>query len=357
MATGRVRMAIALILSLLLLYWALHDVDLAGVLARVRGVRVWPLLGAALLITAAHFPIRVMRWRHLLRPEGAVLPFTPLFHATAVGTLMNYLLPVRMGELIRAYAARELTASSFSTALGSILTERVVDGIATCVMLFAAIAIGGFHNDIVVGSWTVGRVAAVASLVFGLAFVALFGIAFLPTRLRVAGRRLFGGRRGDSKWVSARSIIRGLIAGLDSLRSFERSVAAAAWSLLLWSVSACGVWLGLHAFGISVPLTLAVTLQALVALAIALPSAPGFVGPFEAAAKAALSLGAIDSTQALGFSLPFHIVAFFVPVTILGLWSLSRTGMRLTQLGAGAAKAAEEATQLSGRSQSAGRVP
>lgn len=347
MPSSRARSVIGLVLACFLLLWALHDVDFAQVLARVRGVRALPLLAAITLITFAHFPIRVIRWRHLLRPEGATLPFWPLFHATAIGTLMNYILPARLGEVGRAYAARELTTSSFSTAIGSLLTERVVDGIATCVMLFAAIAIGGYQNQIAVGTWTIGRVAAVASVAFGLALLVLLGSVFWPKSVKLVRGRLLLAEGRETRVAKARAMIRGVVAGFDSLRSVERSVAVAVWTALLWIVSACGIWLGLHAFGLAVPLPLALTLQALISLAIALPSSPGFVGPFEAAARAALSLGAIDSTQALGFSLPFHVVALFLPVTVIGVWSLSRTGMQLTRLETRAATAAGEGMQRS----------
>jgi uncharacterized protein (TIRG00374 family) len=323
-----------LAIALLLLYWALHDVDLHEVLVRIRGVRAWPLVGAVALITTAHFPIRVLRWRQILRPEGRTLAFAPLFHATAAGTLMNYLLPARLGELVRAYAVRELTASPFSTALGSLVTERVMDGLATCVLFLAAVAIGGFQNEIAVGSWTVGGLAAVAAGVFGAAFLTLVIAASRPRGLAPLVSRLLAGGRPDGPIASARTMLRGMIAGLDSLRNPDRAVAVAFWTVVLWCLSASGVWLGLRAFGILVPVTVAVALQALVALAIVIPSSPGFVGPFQAAARIALSLGGIDATRAIAFSLPFHLIAYFVPVTVIGLWSLSRTGMRVAQLGA-----------------------
>jgi uncharacterized protein (TIRG00374 family) len=327
-------------IALLLLYWALHDVDLREVLVRIRNVRAWPLLGAVALITTAHFPIRVLRWRQILRPERRTLGFAPLFHATAAGTLMNYLLPARMGEFVRAYAIRELTASPFSTALGSLVTERVMDGFATCLLLLAAVGIGGFQNEIAVGSWTVGGVAAVAGGIFGAALLALVIVASRPRALAPLVSRLMGGREAEGPMASARAVLGGMIAGLDSLRSPDRAVAVALWTLVLWCLSAGGVWLGLRAFGIVVPLTVAVALQALVALAIVIPSSPGFVGPFQAAARIALSLGGIDATQAIAFSLPFHVIAYFLPVTVIGLWSLSRTGMRVAQLGARAREGA-----------------
>jgi uncharacterized protein (TIRG00374 family) len=328
-----VRGVLPVLIALLLLSWALHDVELGRVLEQVRDVRILPLVVAVVLITIGHFPIRVIRWRVILRPQGRTLAFTPLFHATASGTLMNYLLPARLGELVRAYAARELTTSPFSTAIGSLMAERVVDGFAMCLLLFGAIAVGGFQNAVAVGTWTVGRVALVAGGVFGLGMLALVLLALRPRHLRSVAGRLLGDGDAGSWMTSVRGTIRGIVAGLDALRSVNRTVGIVFWTLVLWSLSACGIWVGLRAFGIVVPLTVAALLQALVALAIALPSAPGFVGPFQAAARVALSLGGIDATQAIAFSLPFHVIAFFVPVTVIGVWSLSRTGMRFAQLG------------------------
>jgi hypothetical protein len=104
------------------------------------------------------------------------------------------------------------------------------------------------------------------------------------------------------------------------------------WSAVLWGVNALSIWLGLIAFDISVPWTAAIIVQALLGLAVALPSSPGFFGPFEAAGKASLALYGVDASRALAFSAPYHLFAFFVPVMLVGLWSLSRTGLRLSKL-------------------------
>ena len=98
------------------------------------------------------FPLRTVRWQYLLRLEGERLPFIPLWHATAIGFMSTNLLPARTGELARAYAAKRLTGTKFTAAVGSIAVERVFDGITLVAMLAIAMWAGGFSGDTAVGA-------------------------------------------------------------------------------------------------------------------------------------------------------------------------------------------------------------
>jgi hypothetical protein len=49
-------------------------------------------------------------------------------------------------------------------------------------------------------------------------------------------------------------------------------------------------------------------------------------------AKATLLLYAIDATVATSYAFGYHLFTF-VPITLLGLWSLTRARLHLTDLG------------------------
>lgn len=315
---------------MLLLWWTLHDIALRDVLSHVRRARPLPLLSTMVLATVT-FPLRTIRWRQLLRLNGAQLPLLPLWHATAIGFMANNLLPARAGEVARAYAARRLTGVRFSAAVGSVAIERLLDGLVLVALLLGGMGWGGFARDTTVGGVYLTRVAAIAALVFVPALGAAFGIVHWP------GPALRGARWALERLLPARwaarllGMLEGVLAGLDALKSPRRLTLVILWSLVLWSVSAASFWTGFVALGLSVPASGAMVLQGLIAFGVAIPSSPGFFGPFEAVTRACLSLYGVTPAAAVSYAVAYHI-AVFVPISVLGLWSLTRAHLHLADL-------------------------
>jgi uncharacterized protein (TIRG00374 family) len=119
------------------------------------------------------------------------------------------------------------------------------------------------------------------------------------------------------------SLIEGIRQGLVVLRDPGRLVGVLVWSLVLWLVNALAFYVGFLSFDIPVAYTGALLLQALLAAGISIPSTPGFFGPFEAVIVAVLALYGIPRDLALSYALAFHLTTF-VPITLLGLWSVTR---------------------------------
>src|SRR5207253_1523474 len=78
-----------------------------------------------------------------------------------------------------------------------------------------------------------------------------------------------------------------------------------------------------RAFGLAVPPEGALLLQGIIGFGVALPASPGFLGVFEAATRVTLAIYGIDATRAVSYALAYH-VSTFLPITLLGLYSLSR---------------------------------
>jgi uncharacterized protein (TIRG00374 family) len=121
------------------------------------------------------------------------------------------------------------------------------------------------------------------------------------------------------------------MAGLDALRSPTRFAAVVGWSLAVWLTYAASFWLCFKAFAIDIPATSTFLLQALIGFGVAIPSTPGFFGPFEAMTRATLSLYGVDVSKAVSYAVAYHIGSF-IPISILGLWSLSRSRLHLADL-------------------------
>jgi uncharacterized protein (TIRG00374 family) len=120
------------------------------------------------------------------------------------------------------------------------------------------------------------------------------------------------------------SLIEGVRQGLVVLRTPGRLAGVVLWSLILWLVNALAFYIGFGAFDIPVSYYGALLLQGLLILGISIPSTPGFFGPFEAVIVAVLALYGVPNDVAFSYAISFHLTSF-VPITLLGLWSMTRT--------------------------------
>ena len=107
--------------------------------------------------------------------------------------------------------------------------------------------------------------------------------------------------------------------GLSVLKTPGHFVAVFGWTLAHWLVQPLAFWLAFRAVGVQVPLAATLVVQGIIVILVALPSAPGFFGPFELGASIGLSLYGIGQSQAATWALLFHI-ASFIPITLIGAY-------------------------------------
>jgi uncharacterized protein (TIRG00374 family) len=299
-------------------------------MAEVSRARAIPLLLAVAVATAT-FPIRMLRWRLLLRAaDGSPLPAAPLWHAVAIGFMANNLLPFRAGELVRCYAAARLTGERLTAAISSVAVERVFDGLTVVALLSLALFAADLPSSLVVGgvSVSIARAAWIAGLVSAAALVMALAVVLAPERAEALIRRVLPAGRVTERLVA---LIDGFRHGLATLRSPGRLAGVVAWSVVLWLVNAASFWIAFAAFDLPVGFAGALLLQGLLVFGIAVPSTPGYVGVFEAVIGAVLLLYGVPASRGAAYALVYHATTF-LPIILLGAWSLLRTGLSLGEM-------------------------
>jgi hypothetical protein len=304
-----------------LLAWALRGVSAEAVLGHLAGARPGPL-AAAVIVATLTFPLRLIRWRLLLRDErGTRYPSGPLWHAIALGFTANNLLPLRAGELIRSYSAARLTGARFTTVISSVAVERIFDALTVVALLTFALLTSDLPSSVTVAGTSVTQLARAGGLASMVALLLAILVVAAPLGAEKLVRRLLPSTRLADRVVD---LIEGFRQGLAVLRSPARLAGVIFWSLVLWLVNAYAFYLGFAAFDIPVSYVGALLLQGLLVLGISVPSTPGFFGPFEAVIVAVLALYGVPGSLAFSYAIAFHITTL-VPITLLGLWSLART--------------------------------
>ncbi len=319
--------------SVALLWWVFRGEDLGAIVAEVAAADGWWLLASVLVATSGYL-VRALRWRVLLAPLRPRTGLRARFAATSIGFMVNNLLPARAGEFARAWSLARMEGMRTAACLASLAVERLFDGMAVVALLVVSMSLPGFRADAELAGEQVGGalgwfLAALAILLLGATLVLA-----RPELARTAARPL-ASRLPGAAGRRALSILDELIEGLGALRSPALVVRAAAWSLGFWLWHSASFWLGFRAFDIDAGYADALFLNGITALAVALPSAPGFFGPFEAAVRVALvDVLGLGERPTLAFAAGYH-VAVFVPVTVIGLWYFWRMGFSFREIGPG----------------------
>lgn len=319
--------ALGVTVSGVLLWWAMRGVDLRGALDAARSASLpWLLVGVA--VATATFVIRVPRWRYLLRAEdGTPLGRGPAWHGIAIGFMANNLIP-RSGEFLRAWVASRLAPVSFTSALSSVAVERIFDGLTLTAMLAAALFSPSIPPDARVGDLLVRDLALRGGIICLILLAGALAVVAMPARAERLARRFLPWPAVADRIVA---FLHGVVHGLGAMKSPARLGAVALWSVILWSAGAASFWLVGRAFGIDLGVGGALLLQGVLAFGVAVPSTPGYVGVFEALIVAVLVIFGVERDLAFAFAVTYHVTTF-VPIGLLGAWSLSRTPVSLRDL-------------------------
>lgn len=327
LADYRVWLGIAITVGAL--YYAFRGVDLAALWHDISRANPWWLI---LIAAPAHvwsIYIRAVRWRYLTRGVTEC-EVGESFRATAVGYMANNIFPLRMGELIRAWYLGRDTGSSTTALLGTLIVERTID--VVFVLALAAVLVGS-QGVRAAGVDPAEVVVPLCLLVAGMVGV-IIALRFAPARTLGLAHRIMGFVLPHRFRERAEELLNQIAAGLSGLRSGRDLAWVCFHSAVLWWV--CVVitfWAALRSVGIDLggPVTefmAAGRVMVWVGLAVALPSAPGFVGPFHAACRAALVPLGVPKAQALALGTLAHLV-FWVTITSLGLLVLRFRGGHL----------------------------
>jgi uncharacterized protein (TIRG00374 family) len=326
--------AIGLVITALLLWWVLRDVSPAEIWTELRAANLWMMAGAVGLATFS-FVLRAMRWRVLLEPQHSGTDFDARFGATCAGFAANNLFPARLGEFVRAYVLSTVARVPLGGSIGSLVVERVLDGLVLAFFLFATIS----HPDFPLGEGATANLVQRTAIIGACAFLAGFALLWMAARRpestavmwdKTIGR-LIPGRHASR----VKGVVTSFVRGLGALRTTGVFLRALAWSVAVWICLAASIWLGLLAFDITAPAFMgAIFIQTIIAFAVAAPSTPGFFGVFEAASRLGLGVWDVPEAAIVSFATSYHILTF-IPVTVLGLLYIRRIGLKWSDMSRG----------------------
>ena len=323
------RSAIGVALSVVLLWWTLHDVSMSAVWHELGSSSI-PLFLASVFCATIIFPLRALRWRTILQPVSPNTPFGPLWRSTAIGMMVNNLIPARAGEIARGYALTRETGIPLPTSIASLAVDRLFDVLVLLLLGVVAFLDPAFPRGARIAGQSLGSLAQGSIALVVLLIVALYALAFFPAQL-VRAYELFARRVSPTLEAKGKEVLSRFSEGLSVLRSPRRFLAVLAWTILHWLVNALAFWLGFRAVGLNLPFSAALFLQTLIAIGVALPSAPGFFGVFEKLANVGLAIYGVGADKATSWAIGYHILSF-IPITVIGVYYFARLGLHFREI-------------------------
>jgi uncharacterized protein (TIRG00374 family) len=334
------RGALGLVLSAAFLYFAFRGIELQRVLENVRQSNVALLVLSAIAATCI-FPLRARRWKPILEPIKRDIPFSRLWSATAIGMMINNVVPARAGEFARAFALTRSTPEvPFPAAFASLAVDRLFDAVVVFGLMFGAMLDPAFPSGVEFGGRPIAQYAAIGVGIILVVLVAMYGLILFPARV-LSLYELVVRRLVPRLEARGRDALLGLANGLSVLKTPRHFAAVLWWTILHWLTNAFAFWLAFRAVGIPAPFSAALFLQGIIAVGVAVPQAPGFFGAFEGFGKVGLGIYGVPADQAVTWAIGFHFLSY-VPITVIGAWYFVREGLSMGDLGGAEREVTEE---------------
>lgn len=313
---------IGILISALAVGFFVTQVDLVQFGDALRSARVVYLIPVAVLIIAG-LMVRAVRWRRLL---GNGLPYWRTFHILNVAYFANGILPLRLGELARAYlAAQGKPSIPAMKTLSTVVVERLLDVLAVLLLMGLALPFTSLPDAL--------RAPTLLFIPFTIAGFTIL-VALSATRDRAMHWiGLLAARTGIDRRINVTAFAGQFLDGLQPLTQPSAFAGALLLTAGSWAFSVASGYVLMLAFYPQADIAATLLFTAAASFAVAVPAVPGNLGTYEASiwvGLAAMGYGEPLAT-ATAFAITIHGMNLLIN-TVLGGIGLYAEGVSLGQL-------------------------
>lgn len=261
---------------------------------------------------------RAARWQIYFLPKRRV-PFRSLLGTLSISYMASAFLPLRAGELVRAVFLGQRQRIPIPGIVGTILVEKLFDFLAIGVILAVLLVLQA--NSLPAAAQVAG-VSITSVILVGFGFVVALAIWREPT-LNLVGFFEQHLPFGLSTRLRLREAAMHFAEGTDSLRDGRLWLLLLGWTAITWLFSVGSTLAGMLSLNVPPDIPMALFVVVLTSTGQAVPSSPGYVGVYHAAATLALTTFGVDTATALGVALITHAFSYgsLVVVGLIALWT------------------------------------
>ena len=316
---------LGVLISVIFIWLSLRGLRLQDFWSTVQGANYfWLLPGIGVYFIGVW--IRAWRWHYLLGPIKKI-PTQTMFPITTIGYMGNNIYPARAGEVLRAVILKRKEGVPVSASLATIIVERIFDGVVMLAFVFVNLPelakltnASGFVGNI-------QQVAVIGTGVFLGALVIFLLAAMFPQVTARIGSWFIEHLLPQKVHDNVTGVMNKFLDGLAALRSPFNVLMVFLTSVIIWLLETGKYWFVMQAFDFHVSFFALMLMNGIVNLATTIPSAPGYIGTFDAPGIAVLTAFGVDQATAAGYTLTLH-VALWLPITLLGAYFMAREGLK-----------------------------
>lgn len=286
-----------IIISVLAVYFVLRVVDISTLMNAFRMIDIGAIT-LMIAITIISLGARAVVWMKLLPGVS----FLDAFFITNESYLFNNLIP-RSGEVIKAILFSDVADKKVMEVVSSVVVERSLDLVVAATMFLA----------------TFPFVSSLESVKpFAIGFLVLFGLFlifffFLALKSELVKRLL--GKLGEKYAFLREKVnpqIEKIIDGFKVLTNLRQFTSVLLWILITWSLWTIILVIGLSSISPDFQFWWAIFTEGVLALGIALPSAPAGLGVYEGAMVVALSAFGVPYESSFGIAIVIHLMQIII---------------------------------------------
>lgn len=323
--------------SLILIYLCVRNIDFKQSVALLKNADI-TLIVSGVIIYVCSYLVRGFRWDYILAPLKKMKMFQS-FYYLVFGFFMNNVLPLRLGEFVRAIVAGKKLEISRSGVFATIVVERLMDVIIFIISFFL---IAMFVPNI--PNW-LQKSFVLCAVIFGLMFIVLFFMSkdeekflkllykfHLPLKITEIIKALF------LKFAS----------GLKFFQNKKLFIIVFVTSIIVWIIEAYAYKTLFFAFGLKVTVIQCLFVIVTTGIATMLPTAPAFIGAIEGVGMVVLGIFGFEETIAFTAMAAIHFIEMMA-IYILGIIGMIKEKISFSDLFNFALKQNQEAEDQNGK--------
>ena len=305
---------------MILIYLCVRNIDFKQSVLLLKNADV-SLIILGVIVYVCSYIIRGFRWDYILAPLKKMKLFKS-FYYLVFGFFMNNVLPLRLGEFVRAIVAGKKLEISRSGVFATIIVERLMDIIIFIISFFL---IAMFVPNI--PNW-LQKSFILCTVIFGLMFVILFFMSkdedkfikilykfHLPLKINEMIKALF------LKFAS----------GLKFFQNKKLVIIVFITSIVIWVIESYAYQLLFLAFGLKLTVIQCLFIIVTTGIATMLPTAPGFIGAIEGVGMIVLGIFGFEETTAFVAMVATHFIEMMA-VYLLGIIGMIKEKISFSDL-------------------------
>ncbi|MFX0135885.1 MAG: lysylphosphatidylglycerol synthase transmembrane domain-containing protein [Candidatus Hodarchaeota archaeon] len=318
---------LGMLVSLVAIYFTFKKVDWRHLIEAFKSANYFFIIPSIALVLFSVW-VRAVRWRYFLNPIKENTALKNIFSATIIGYMANHIFPLRLGELFRAYTIGKSENISKSSALATIMVERIID-IFSLLLILSLIPFFYIFPDKNIKYF--GYIILVATV-----FLLLFLIFLMEKRNFVLLIVRFCFKPFPERWYKkVQQILTSFIQGLVILKRSEHYFSITWLTSVIWGMYVVIVYSLFRSFNFIEQYQLSIVtcmiILVMTGIGITIPSSPGYIGTFHLLCIQGLAFFSIPKNEALGYAIVLH-GCWYIPPTLLGLIYFWKENLRFSEV-------------------------